>query len=147
MWGRKHGVDLLDSPEMGIFFGRLDHLGPAQLMAMRAAWHAISEADHEAAWSVVRAVGEGQGLSREVGRVRDTAVAWAARSPNSVPYYQIGNDEMMWQQLKIEASEAIVDAALAVALGLRLDGTTHDVLIGPWLAATEREGEIRVRGV
>jgi hypothetical protein len=140
MWGRKQGVDLLDTPEMGVFFGRLDHLDQAQLMALRAAWRAVDEAQHEDAWAVVRAVGEGQGLSKEVGRVRDTAMAWTARSRNAVPFYQGGNDEMVWQQLKIEAGGAIVDAALAIALGFRLDGATHDALMGPWLAATESEG-------
>jgi hypothetical protein len=125
---------------MGHFFGGLDRLDQGQLMALRAAWSAVDQAQHEDAWAVVRAVGEGQGLTREIGRVRDTAMAWTTRSRNAVPYYQGGNDEMVWQQLKIEAGEAIVDAALAIALGFRLDGATHDLLMGPWLAATERQG-------
>jgi hypothetical protein len=40
-------------------------------------------------------------------------------------------------ETKIEAGEAIVDAALAVALGSRLDADCRNVLIGPWLRATE----------
>jgi hypothetical protein len=36
----------------------------------------------------------------------------------------------------MEASEAIVDAALAVALAARLDERAHDSLMGPWLRAT-----------
>jgi hypothetical protein len=46
----------------------------------------------------------------------------------------------MWQQIKMEAAEAIVDAALAVALGDRLDAQSHDILIEPWLRATEQQG-------
>ncbi|HEX7491543.1 MAG TPA: hypothetical protein VF337_07545, partial [Candidatus Limnocylindrales bacterium] len=109
-----------------------------QLMGLRAAWGAVDETQHEDAWAVVRAIGDDQDLTEEVGKVRDTAMAWTTRSRNAVPYYEGGNDEMVWQQLKIEAGEAIVDAALAIALGFRLDGATHDLLIGPWLAATER---------
>jgi hypothetical protein len=140
MWGRKRGVDLLDTPEMGNFFGSLDRLNQAELMALRAAWQATSQEEHEAAWSAVRDAADADGLSKQIGRVRDTAMAWTTRSRNSVPFYQGGNDEMVWQQVKIEAGEAIVDAALAIALGDRLDDATHDVLIGPWLAATESEG-------
>jgi prolyl oligopeptidase PreP (S9A serine peptidase family) len=140
LFGRKRGVDLLDTEEMGDFLGSLDHLNQAQLMALRAGWRATSQEDHEVAWGAVRAVADARGLSKEIGRVRDTAMAWTTRSRNAVPFYQGGNDEMVWQQIKIEAGEAIVDAALAIALGDRLDDATHDVLIGPWLAATESEG-------
>jgi hypothetical protein len=38
-------------------------------------------------------------------------------------------------QIKMEGGEAIVDAALAVALGSRLDEASRSVLIEPWLRA------------
>jgi hypothetical protein len=147
VWGRRRGVDLLDSPEMAVFFAKLDRLDQAQLMSMRAAWQAIPKEEHEDAWHVVRAVGAGQGLSEEIGRVRDTAMAWATRGSNSVPYYRMNDDDMR-VQIKREAGEAIVDAALAIALGSRLaislgsrlDVTAHGTLIGPWLAATGAAG-------
>ena len=47
------------------------------------------------------------------------------------------SDDVTWMETKIEAGEAIVDAALAVALGSRLDADCRSLLIGPWLRATE----------
>jgi hypothetical protein len=148
VFGRKRGVDLLDTPEMAVFFAKLDHFQDGQLLAMRAAWGAIDEAEHEDAWTAVRAVGAEQGLSKEIDRVRAAALAWTARSNDIPPYSTMGRPSSMWAQLKREAGEAIVDAALAIALGSRLaislgsglDVTAHDTLIGPWLAATEAAG-------
>jgi hypothetical protein len=132
-------VDLVDTPEMASFFGRLDRLNREQLLAMRAAWHSIPSREHERAWAAVRAVGANEALDGEIGRVRNKAMAWSSRGSNSVPYYRVNDDEA-WLQVKIEAGEAIVDAALAVALGDRLDAGTRDTLLGPWLRATEAVG-------
>ena len=137
MWGHKQGIDLLDTPEMAAFFDHLGRLNQEQLLAMRAAWRATHRQEHEDAWNVVRAVGADQDLSNEIGRVRDAAMAWSTRASGVVPYSTADTDVLLWHQIKREAGEAIVDAALAIALGPRLDGVAHDVLIGPWLAATE----------
>lgn len=135
MWGRRSGVNLLDTDEMAAFFERLDHLNQEQLLALRAAWRSTSREAHEQAWAAVRAVGAREGLTREIGRVRNRALGWASRGSNSIPY-RISSD-VTWLQIKIEAGEAIVDAALALALGSRLDAGTRKVLIGPWLRAAE----------
>jgi hypothetical protein len=145
LFGRKRGVDLLDTPEMAGFFAKLDRLEDGQLLALRAAWGAIDEAEHDGAWTAVRAVGADQGLSKEIDRVRAAALAWTTRNSDIYQYSQVGRPSTLWTQLKREAGEAIVDAALAIALGSRLaislgsrlDVTAHDTLIGPWLAATE----------
>jgi hypothetical protein len=138
MWGRQRGVNLVDTPEMDAFFDRLDHLNREQLFAMRAVWHSMTSLTHQETWAAVRAVGDRTGLSKEIGRVRNKALAWSSRGLNSVPFFH--DDESGWLQAKGEASEAIVDAALAIALGDRLDAATRDVLLGPWLRATQAQG-------
>ncbi len=135
MWRRRSGADLLDTEEMAAFFDRLDHLNEGQLLGMRAAWQQTDGAAHQEAWAAVRAVGVAQGLTREIDRVRDKALAWASRGSNVVPY--TFSDQITWLQIKMEAGEAIVDAALAVALGDRLDEQSHDVLIEPWRRTIE----------
>ena len=135
MWGRQTGVGLVDTEEMAVFFERLDHVNQEQLLSMRAAWHSTSREAHEEAWAAVRAVGVRDGLTKEIDRVRNKALGWASRGSNSIPY-RLNNDDT-WLQIKIEAGEPIVDAALAIALGSRLDEATREVLIGPWLRATE----------
>jgi hypothetical protein len=137
MSGRQRRPGLVDSEEVAAFFAKLDHLNQAQLMSMRAAWRATSREVHEDAWTTVRAVCARDGLTAEIDRVRNRALAWTTRGSNSVPFFRENFDYVDWQQAKMEAGEAIVDAALAVALGSRLDAPARDVLIGPWLRATE----------
>jgi len=119
---------------MDVFFERLDRLNKLQLLAMRAAWHSIGRGEHEEAWTAVREIGARDGLAREIDRVRDKAMTWALRGTNSIPYWGDNDDQVF---VKGEAREAIVDAALAVALGSRLDASSRDVLLGPWLRATK----------
>ena len=135
MWRRRSGVDLLDTQEMDDFFEKLDHLNETQLLGMRATWQSTDGAAHQEAWAAVRAVGVAQGLTREIDRVRDKALGWASRGSNVVPY--TFTDQTTWLQIKMEAGEAIVDAALAVALGDRLDEASRSVLIEPWRRAAE----------
>jgi hypothetical protein len=136
MWGRGRASSLVDTEEMAAFFEQLDHLNEAQLLSMRAAWRSTSRRAHEQAWTAVRAVGVREGLGKEIDRVRNRALAWTTRGSGTVPFHRL-NDELGWQQVKMEAGEAIVDAALAVALGSRLDSGSRGILIGPWLRATE----------
>jgi hypothetical protein len=148
VFGRKQGIDLLDTPEMDAFFTKLDRLDEGQLLALSAAWNAVDEVEHQDAWAAVRAVGAEQGLSDQIDSVRGAALTWTNRDSDMVPYSQMGRPNSLWTQLKRGASEAIVDAALAIALGSRLavslgsrlDDSAHDTLIGPWLAAIEGAG-------
>ena len=137
MWGRRRGVNLVDTPEMALFFERLDRMNKVQLLAMRAAWQSTSHQDHEDAWTAFRGEGARESLAKEIDRVRDKAMAWFLRGTNSLPYWGDNDNQ---QFVKGEAREAVVDAALAVALGSRLDARTHDVLIEPWLRATQNQG-------
>ena len=136
MWGRKRPVDLVDTEEMDALFARLDRMNQAQFLAMRAAWRSTSRQAHEDAWASVRAIGARDGLTKEIDRVRDKALGWASRGTHVVPLVR-GTTDITWLQVKGEAEEAIVDVALAVALGGRLDAQSRDVLMGPWERATE----------
>jgi len=136
MWGRRRGLNLVDTQEMDTFFDKLDRMNGEQLLAMQAAWQSTPRREHEQAWAAIRAVGDRAGLSKEIGRLRNKAVAWSQRGSNTVPYFR-ANDDYTWLQVKMGAGEAIVDAALAIALGDRLDAASRDVLLGPWLGAAE----------
>jgi hypothetical protein len=136
LFGRKRKVDLLDTEAMDDFFDRLDRMNEVGLMNMRASWTSTSREVHETAWAAVRDVAARDDLSGEIERVRQKALAWAARGSNMAPEVRIGQSQN-WQVIKMEAGEAIVDAAIAVALGDRLDQPNRDLLLGPWLGATE----------
>jgi hypothetical protein len=119
--------DLLDS-----FLARLDHLDQSQLLALRASWHAISAETHESAWEAVRGVAKAQKLQADVDLIRDSAMHWATRGDNRPPIYHLAMDDEMLNQIRSGAAEAIVDAALAVALGPWLPPDARATLIGPW---------------
>jgi hypothetical protein len=129
-------VNLVDTPEMDAFLERLDHTTQAQVLAMTAAWKSTSPGKYEDAWTVIRAVGARDGLTKEIDRVRNKALECAARGTNSVAYTVMD----LTRQLRIEAGWAIVGAAVAFALGDRLDAATREVLLGPWNRATEAQG-------
>ena len=136
MFGRRREVDLLNTADMDDFFDRLDRINESGLLGMRTAWKAIDRAEHEDAWTAVRAVGARDRLNGEIERVRKKAIDWASRGSNMAPEVRIGQVQN-WQLIKMDAGEAIVDAALAVALGSRLDERYRATLMGPWLGATQ----------
>ena len=117
----------LDSDELDAFFEALGHADETELLRMRAAWKAVGVPAHREAWEAVRAVAARDGVSKEVSRVRDRAMAWASKG-NDLAAYQISNSSM-WAQIKLEAEEAIVDIALGIALGDRLDDGTRETLL------------------
>jgi hypothetical protein len=135
MWGRRRGVNLVDTPELDIFFERLDRMNVEQLLAMRAACHSIPVAEHEKTWAAVRAVGARYAVDEEINRVRQKAMAWSTLGNNGVPYFQTSDIGRL--NSRIEAGEAVVDAALAIALGHRLDERTRDALLGPWIRGND----------
>jgi hypothetical protein len=131
---------LAESVAMDRFIDSLDLLDEPTLMVMVAAWGAISHRDHEAAWAEVRRVADREGLQGEVQEVRERAVRWSYRGSNipAMPYSLQSEDQ--WVGLRREAAPALVDAALGIALGDRLDEFTSGVLLGPWISATGRPG-------
>jgi hypothetical protein len=120
----------LDSDELNAFFDALDHLDEVELLRMSAAWRSVTRSTHEEAWATVRAVGARYGLSKEIDWVRKRAMAWASRGNNSIPY-MINNNET-WAEIKLDAEEAVVDVALGIALGDRLDEQTRATLLAAW---------------
>jgi hypothetical protein len=131
------GPHLTDAPAFQDFFEALDHLNDGQLMAMAAAFQGTPRDEHERAWSAVRSVGERDGLAKEIERVRAKALGWASKGSNIVLMVGSGIDDIGWAQMKHEAAEPIVDAALAVALGDRLDEAARGTLLAGWTAAQE----------
>jgi hypothetical protein len=131
---RGQKLDLLDTDAMDDLFERLERMNEVELLAMRAAWHSANAQDHEDAWTAVKAVGASEDLTDEIDRVRDVAMAWASSGSNIAPQVLIGQIQN-WHAVRAQASEAIVDVALAVALEGRLDQRHYDVLIWPWLSA------------
>ena len=126
-------MNLVDTPEMDALFERIDRLNDAELLGLRAAWHAIDRDAHQAAWDAVRNVGVRDGLTMEIRRIRDRALDWSARGDPRVVYQ--GRD-VAREQARLDAGEVLVDIALATGLGDRLDGQSRDTLIGPWLRIT-----------
>ena len=120
----------LDTDELNAFFGALDHLDDVELLRMSAAWRSVAKSTHEEAWSAVRAVGARYSLSKEIDWVRKRAIAWASRGSNSIPY--MTNNDETWAEIKRDAEEAIVDVALGIALGDRLDEQTRATLLAAW---------------
>jgi hypothetical protein len=136
MFHRDRKPNPLDTDELDAFFESLDHADQVELLRMRAAWKGISRLVHEEAWAAVRAVGVRYGLSKEIDWVRKRAMAWATRGNDVIPYYTL-TDTATWAQIKLEAEEPIVDLALGIALGDRLDEGTRETLLA---AAWDRAG-------
>jgi hypothetical protein len=129
------GHHLTDSPAFADYLQALDHVTEGQLLAMAAAFKAIDRAEHERSWGDVRAVGQRDGLDKEVERVRAKALAWTARGTNVAAMGGFRYmDDIGWASLKHEAAEPIVDAALAIALGDRLTPQTRATLLAGWEA-------------
>jgi hypothetical protein len=120
---------LVESPALDAFFARLDRLDREELLRMRAAWRSIDMQTHERAWADIRKVGIRERLSDEIEEVRQRALAWATY--DAVPYRYLDPDPM-WVEGKMQTAEAIVDAAIAVALGDRLAPAARETLLAPW---------------
>jgi hypothetical protein len=133
MWGRKRGVNLLDTPQMDTFFERLEGMNQAEVQALTVVWHSVSKQQLEDAWLEIRAIGAREALTKQIDRVRDKALDEATRGTNNVPYTVMD----LPRQTRIEAGPAIVDAAVAIALGNRLQPATRELLMAPWLRATQ----------
>jgi hypothetical protein len=126
-------ANLLDTDELNAFLESLDHVDRVELLRMGAVWQAVDKPAHEKAWAAVRAIGARDGLSKEIDEIRERAMAWARRGDDGVPYAFGDND--MWAQMKMEAEGAIVDIALGIALGDRLDERTRETLLAAWVGA------------
>ena len=130
MFNRGGNSESIDIETLDAFFEGLDHYTDVDLMRMSAAWRAVAAQDHEDAWTVVRTTGARDGFSKEIDAVRRRALDWASRGSDVYPYTL--EDSLAWAQVKRDAAEAIVDVALAMALGSRLDEKTRDTLLASW---------------
>jgi hypothetical protein len=80
-------------------------------------------------------VGVRDGLATEIDEIRERAMAWASHGDDGMPY-AFGDNEM-WAQLKNEAAGAVVDIALGIALGDRLDEQTRETLLAARVGTDE----------
>jgi hypothetical protein len=129
--------DLSETEAVDRFIDSLDFLNQEQLLGMTAAWRSADTQAREDAWTKVRATAAIAGLSNDVEHVRDRAMHWAARGTNTPSPYTLTTDDQ-WGQVRRAAAPALADAAIAIALGNRLDEATRDVLLGPWLRVSDQ---------
>jgi hypothetical protein len=130
MFNRGRNAGAIDAQTLDAFFEALDHYTEVDLMRMSAAWRAVGAQDHEDSWTVVRTTGARDGFAKEIDAVRRKALDWATRGSDVYPYTL--EDSVAWAQVKRDASEAIVDVALAMAFGGRLDDKTRETLLAAW---------------
>jgi hypothetical protein len=130
MFHRRGNSGQIDIQALDAFFEALNHYTDLDLMRMSAAWRAVGAQDHEDAWTAVRTIGARDGFSKEIDKVRRRALDWASRGTDVYPYSL--EDSIAWAQVKRDSAEAIVDVALAMALGGRLDEKTRETLLASW---------------
>ena len=132
--------NIAESEPVDRFFEYLEHAEADLLLALSAAWRAVEEQAREEAWTRVHDAAKRTRTERGVETVRDRAMHWAGRSGYS--YGEItayGGGQPLWGDVRRQAAPALVDAAVAIALGRRLDSASREVLLGPWIAATGLE--------
>ena len=121
------------SSELDRFIDSLDALDETDLLNLAASWGALDKSKHEDAWTHVVAAAAKAGLTERVEEARQSALGWATRGTN-FPWPDAGYMENMKAQIRRGAAPALADAAVAIALGERLDRESADTLLGPWRA-------------
>jgi len=104
---------------------------------LRAAWRSTSREAHEEAWTAVRAVGASRWLEqgdRPRCAIEPSPGPRAARTP----FRTESATTSPGSRSRTMPGEAIVDAALAMALGSRLDGASRKILIRSLGCASRR---------
>jgi hypothetical protein len=131
---RRAGANLLDTKEMTDFFDKLDHLNQEQLLSLAASWEAREKLPHrDALTQAVAAAGE-LGLTAQMEEARDEAMRWALRGPSDLWAVTLQDERLqIWRQ----AAPALADAAVAIALGNRLNDGARALLLEPWVSAVE----------
>jgi hypothetical protein len=134
--GNGKGNSRLAEAELERFFAALDSVQEGQLMVLTAMGRNLNRAEHDEAWKEVRRAADANGVLREVQAIGDRAMHWASRGTNIPPLQPIPGDHETWVATRMQAAPAIVDAAVAIALGGLLDQASREILLGPWLVAT-----------
>jgi hypothetical protein len=120
---------LVESPALDALFNELDRLRAEDLLRLEAAWRSIDMPAHEKAWAAIRKVAIRERLSDEIEEVRQRALTWMGY--DAVPYRYL-DPNPGWVGIKASAAQAIADAAVAVALGDRLEPAARETLLSPW---------------
>lgn len=132
---RSDAEDIAETAAMDRFIDQLDRLDDGQLLALTAAWRAVDEETRDDAWTAVRATAARLRLTHGVDAVRERAMRWAMRADNRPPLYHVVADDVLHNQIRADAAGALVDTALGIALGMRLDPGSRATLLSPWESA------------
>ncbi len=122
-----------EGAELDRFLASLDGLGETDLLNLAAGWNGVDRSARDDAWTAALAAAAKAGLTEAVQKARRSALDWATRGTN-FPWPDAGYMENMKAQIRRGAAPALADAAVALALGDRLDPQSADTLLGPWRA-------------
>jgi hypothetical protein len=121
---------------------QLDRLGADAFLAMVASWNDQDPDAHADAWTTAEASARQHRLGAAVERARERVINWA-ESLGGGTYADItmygGGWNPVLRDARAAAAPALVDVAVALALGDRLDPAARDVLLAPWRRATDRD--------
>jgi hypothetical protein len=117
--------------ELDRFLASLDALDETDLLTLAAGWNGAEKSAHEDAWTRVVAVAAATGMTERVRAARQAALDWAIKGTN-FPWPDAGYMEDMKLHIRRGAAPALADAAVAIALGDKLDRESADTLLGPW---------------
>jgi hypothetical protein len=120
------------NPELSALLASLPSLDRGELFGLAAAHHGASVA-REAAWAAVRAVVTHHGMERDLDDVRSEVAAWATHLGTITGQEAgAGMTELLMTDARRESATAVLDAAVALLLGVRLGEAHRRVLLGPW---------------
>jgi hypothetical protein len=120
-----------DLPDLDGFLASLDALRETDLLTLAAGWSGADRRAHEDAWTRVVAAAAANGMTDRVRAARQAALDWAIKGTN-FPWPDAGYMEDMKLHIRRGAAPALADAAVAIALGDRLDSESADTLLAPW---------------
>ncbi len=125
------------NPELDALIAGLPSLDAGQLFAL-AGEHSADDPAREAAWEAVRQVVKAGHLERDLDGVRADVGTWATHL-GSLTGQLIGtgmSDEPL-SEARLAAAGAVLDAAVAMLLGDRLEERDRAALMGPWESVFE----------
>ena len=132
---RRTSATPLQTAEIAAFFDQLDRLNQEQLLSLGASWQAREKLPHQDALTqAVAAAGE-FGLTAQMEEARDQAVRWALHGPSDLWAVTLQDERL---QLRRQAAPTLADAAVAIALGDRLNDGARALLLEPWANAIAR---------
>lgn len=125
-------MSLGTNAELDALFDRLPGLDRGELFALAGA-HGSRDSAREDAWAAVRRAVSADHLERDLDRLRSEVGAWATHL-GSITGQEAGSglSDLFMADARRAAAPAVLDAAVALLLGARLEDHERAVLLGPW---------------